>query len=239
MDVNGNLGHMKRLTDRFMRWARAAYYLVGFDREFPGKTSVAVAVQRWEERQQGKGDSPRPQADWDAQYAAGDWAYLGRLEQTSRYGAIVAYLTVLAPQGAVLDVGCGEGVLFQRLRRSGYGRYVGIDLSAVAIAARAKDEDARTTFAPADAERYQPAGLFDAIVFNESLLYFHEPLATLQRYMQALRPGGVAIVSLHITASPRARAITAQVRNHAHVISETTTHQDGNAWACLVVDQVT
>jgi 2-polyprenyl-3-methyl-5-hydroxy-6-metoxy-1,4-benzoquinol methylase len=220
-----------------MQWARDAYYLVGFDREFPGKTRVAAAVQHWEERQQGKGDSPRPQADWDAQYAAGDWAYLGRLEQTSRYGAIVAYLTVLAPQGAVLDVGCGEGVLFQRLRRSGYGRYVGIDLSAVAIAARAKDEDARTTFAQADAERYQPAGLFDAIVFNESLYYFHEPLATLRRYMQALRPGGVAIVSLH-TASPRARVITAQVRNHAHVISETTTHQDGKAWVCLVVDQV-
>jgi len=230
---------MKRLTDRyrFMQWARAAYYLVGFDREFPGKTRVAAAVQHWEERQRGK-DSPTPQADWDAQYAAGDWAYMGRLEQTSRYGAIVAYLTVLAPQGAVLDVGCGEGVLFQRLRRSGYGRYVGIDLSAVAIAARAKDEDARTTFAQADAERYQPAGLFDAIVFNESMYYFHEPLATLRRYMRALRPGGVAIVSLY-TASLRARVITAQLRNHAHVISETTTHQDGKAWVCLVVDQVT
>ena len=51
--------------------------------------------------------------------------------------------------------------------------------------------------------------------------------------MQALRPGGVAIVSLY-TASLRARVITAQVRSHAHVISETITHQEGKAWVCLV-----
>jgi SAM-dependent methyltransferase len=122
----------------------------------------------------------------------------------------VAYLTVLAPQGAALDVGCARGRAFSAAALVGATAvYVGIDLSAVAIAARAKDEDARTTFAQADAERYQPAGLFDAIVFNESLYYFHEPLATLRRYMQALRPGGVAIISLY-TASPRARVLTAK-----------------------------
>lgn len=219
-----------------MQWARAVYYLVGFHREFPGKTRVAAAVQEWE-RQRGKGDSPKPQADWDAQYAAGDWAYMGRLDEISRYGTIVAYLTALAPKGAVLDVGCGDGVLFQRLRGSGYSRYVGIDLSAVAIAARTEDEDGRTTFVQADAERYEPADLFDAIVFNESLYYFHEPLATLRRYMPALRQGGIAIVSLY-TASRRSRVITAQVRNHARVISETTTHQDGKEWVCLVVDRI-
>ena len=57
-----------------MQWVRAIYYLVGFDRAFPGKANLAAAIQAWELRHR-KGDSPKPQADWDKQYArrrAGD-----------------------------------------------------------------------------------------------------------------------------------------------------------------------
>src|ERR1700722_14479123 len=91
---------MTTLGDQFMRWTRAAYYLVGFDRAFPGKARAAEAVQRWE-LEHGKGDTPKPQAKWDAQYATGEWAYMGRLDETSRYGVIVAYLMKLASNGTV------------------------------------------------------------------------------------------------------------------------------------------
>ena len=50
----------------------------------------------------------------------------------------------MAPHGDILDVGCGDGVLYQRLRCFGYGSYVGIDLSEVAIAKLINEHDRHT-----------------------------------------------------------------------------------------------
>jgi SAM-dependent methyltransferase len=88
----------------------------------------------------------------------------------------------------VLDVGCGDGTLYRRLRSHGYSRYVGIDLSPRAVALAAAD----ARFCMADATAYRPEGPFDAIVFNEILYYLHQPVAEVARYAESLAGGGAS-----------------------------------------------
>ena len=168
------------------------------------------------------------------QYRANQWAYLERLDELSRYAVITAYIAYLKPQGAVLDVGCGEGILFSRYQPYGYARYVGLDISEVAIAKLMPKQNAHTTFLQADAETYQPQELFDVIVFNEAQYYFHDPLSAFGRYAQALNPGGVMILSTY-TASRRAMVILRQLKTHYRLVDETKTTQGAKSWFCTVL----
>ncbi|HEX3127388.1 MAG TPA: class I SAM-dependent methyltransferase, partial [Thermoanaerobaculia bacterium] len=91
-------------------------------------------------------------------------------------------------------IGCGEGILQERLDPARYSRYVGVDVSAEAIQRAAGNE--KTTFLCADAAVWQPEGTFDLVVFNECLEYFDDPLAVVRRYEPALVPGGAFLVSM-------------------------------------------
>src|SRR3954454_119623 len=81
----------------------------------------------------GAGDPAPSAATWDAEYAAGRWAYLGELPELARFSVLAGYLRHFKPGGAILDVGCGEGALAKRLSAGDFRRYVGVDLSAAAI----------------------------------------------------------------------------------------------------------
>jgi ubiquinone/menaquinone biosynthesis C-methylase UbiE len=81
-------------------------------------------------------------------------------------------------------------------------KYVGIDISEAAITKALTKQDDRTHFIRADAENYTPAESFDALVFNESLYYFTDPLKTLERYMRVLKERDIAIVSTYVLHEP-------------------------------------
>ena len=151
-----------------------------------------------------------PRSSWDEQYASGAWDYLRSMGEAARYALIAGYCRYLSASAAVIDVGCGEGIL-QRLLVPSYSRYLGIDLSGVAIErARAGAGDAaNTVFTRADGGEYAPAGDFDLIIFNESLYYFPRPLEVVRRYEGHLRDGGAIIVSNVIRR--RSRVARAQV----------------------------
>lgn len=221
------------MVDRLFQWLRAGYYLVFFERRLPFKGTLEKVVHRWEV-QQGKGDAPKPQEAWDAQYRTNQWAYMERLDELSRYAVITGYLAYLKPGGAVLDVGCGEGILFERYQPYGYARYVGLDISEVAVAKLMPKQNAQAVFFQADAEAYQPAELFDVIVFNEAHYYFHDPLSAVGRYAQALKPGGLLILSTY-TASRRAMVILRQLKTHYALVDETKITQGAKSWFCTVL----
>jgi SAM-dependent methyltransferase len=104
----------------------------------------------------------------------------------------VAALQAAGP-GRGVDVGCGRGDLAAGLIGAGW-RMDGIEPSPEAAAnARARGVDVRVgTLADCELE---PSS-YDAAVFQHSLEHTVAPLADLQRVRHALRPGGLAAITV-------------------------------------------
>ena len=90
---------------------------------------------------------------------------------------------------------CGEGVLQQHLKPHRYHRYLGIDFTPEAISCASKSKDEVTDFAVADATNFSTDQRFDAIIFNECLYYFANPIKIVGRYSKFLDEDGVFIIS--------------------------------------------
>lgn len=220
------------------RWGRRAfklvylfYYRFLFGKRFPGSRRLAEAVADWE-AETGRGDVPVAKEKWEEEYAAGKWKLMETFDEVARYSVIAGYLNELHPDGSVLDVGSGEGLLCDHLRAWGYSRFHGIDLSEAAIAQAAKRIDETTTFSAADAEKYVPEGTFDAIVFNECVYYFHDPVGTVQRYRAHLEPGGALIVSMF--RGRRAETIAKRLNGVLPLLEETAITNAKGTWVIRV-----
>jgi 2-polyprenyl-3-methyl-5-hydroxy-6-metoxy-1,4-benzoquinol methylase len=135
-------------------------------------------------------------AKWDAEYAGGGWAHLQSLVELARYQVVAGWCARLAPGGAVLDLGCGEGILVAPLRQAGYATYLGIDISAEAIGQAQSLGDERTQFRACGWDEFQPDRRFDAVILNETLYYAPNPAFLLERVAAWLTPEGILLVSL-------------------------------------------
>ncbi len=191
-------------------------------------------VAAWETRRR-RSDVPVSSTIWETEYSGEKWNFLESINELSRYSVIAGYISYLKPQAAVLDIGCGEGILFDRYQGHGYSNYLGVDISQVAIDRLADRQDAKTRFIQADAEAFEPTELFDVIVFNESLYYFHRPLMGMKKYCHALKPNGLIIVSTFNTSS-RGKAILRKLKEQYRVLDETEiSHRPSSmSWTCTV-----
>lgn len=188
----------------------------------------------WEARRR-RGDVPVSGEVWETEYSGEKWNFLGNISELGRYSVIAGYISYLKPQAAVLDVGCGEGILFEKYKGQGYSRYLGIDISQVAIDRLADRQNEKTCFMSADAENFEPTELFDVIVFNESLYYFHHPLVGVAKYCKALKPNGLIIVSTCNT-SCRGKAVLRGLKEQYPMLDEADIihHQSSLSWTCTV-----
>lgn len=134
-------------------------------------------------------------ADWDREYEAGELERYGGLAELPRYAVIVGYIQFFGGNPSILDVGCGTGILAQRMRALDFCRYVGIDPSPRAISEADRLGDDRLTFAVADLPTPE-LGPFDVVVCNEVLYYVPDPAALLDRVHGALNPGGRLVTSI-------------------------------------------
>ncbi len=134
---------------------------------------------------------------WEDQYSSGHWDFLDGLSESSRYAIVADWREKLKPGGSILEIGCGAGQLLRVMRRGGYERYLGVDISQNAIAAaKAALGDAQTHFIAGDAATMELEGQFDVIIINEALNYFVGPGEFVRRLHAHLLPGGVLIISM-------------------------------------------
>lgn len=204
------------------------YYRYLFGLKIPRAPDLTRMLAAWE-RREGRGDVPVPQEIWESQYGAGRWAYLNGVQQMTRYSVIAGSLQALKRGGCFLDVGCGEGILLERLGSNDYARFVGIDLSRAAVKRAQEKRIPRSVFVQADAREFVPKDAFDAIIFNEVLYYFDDPIAVAQRYRPWLRREGLFFTSL-FAGSDRARAIGRLLKRTYTCIDEVEINGSGRSW---------
>lgn len=223
-----------RALNRTYRLLSPLYYHTLYGRHLPSLLHGFVRrLSHWEAGW--RGDVPVAESIWDKQYQEGRWRYLGELPEAARYSLLAGYFRCLKPGGAVLDVACGEG-LFLKYLAGGYAYYLGVDISAAAIARAAACLDGRTEFVRADAEDYTAGRQFDVVVFNECLYYFYDPLRAIERYAAtALKPGGLMLLS-NFLGSSRAMRLIARLKARYVPIDESTVTHDDHTWSCMVLD---
>ncbi len=149
--------------------------------------------------------------DWDASYRAGNLDHLRKLKETPRFGVIAGYLHRLLPRFKLLDLGCGEGLLWPYLDQSRVTGYVGVDLAASAIATASEligptGVDSRCICNSIESYLPETTDRFDAIIFNEVLDFVDDPTAVVARYRPWLSETGVVIISHYRNPRPKASA---------------------------------
>ncbi len=172
-------------------------------------------------------------ARWDHQYATGRWDKLRTPAEEARFDATARLLTRHARGGHVLEIGCGEALLQQRLMAGDYRSWLGVDISAVAIGRAQAFAGPRVRYVVADMDTLDSDGRFDAIVFTESIYYSADCRRLLRRYAGYLNPTGVFIVSIFRTR--RSAAVWADIRAEAATRDAIGTTNELGTWDCEVL----
>jgi len=130
-----------------------------------------------------------PQAEHSKPAAGQVWdpdAYARNARFVSDLGMPVVELLAPQPGERVLDLGCGDGALTERLAAMGLA-VVGVDASAEQIAAaRGRGLDARVM----DGAELPFTGEFDAVFSNAALHWITRPDPVIAGVWRALKPGG-------------------------------------------------
>ena len=118
--------------------------------------------------------------DWSARGYAANARFVADL------GGAVLDLLDPKPGERILDLGCGDGALTEKLAASG-ASVLGIDASADMIAAAtARGLDCRV----GDGQRLDFIGEFDAVFTNAALHWMPDGAAVIAGVFRALKPGG-------------------------------------------------
>ena len=133
---------------------------------------------------------PKSGASWDAEFRAGKYEFLKTPAEQARLDEIAAMIgRSVAANGAseVADIGCGEGLLAGRLEGTGVTRYLGVDISAVALERIVETDIAVVRVCASLAEwdgRPKPEAR-RIIVASEVLYYDRAAVADLRRVAEA------------------------------------------------------
>lgn len=137
---------------------------------------------------------------WDKQYKNGRWAAFKDERETNRYGTIIEFLKKYAPNNpSIFDIGCGDGVLNERIGEMPFSYFLGLDFSKESIKQANSKNFQNAEFISADIIGYVPERKFDAIIFNEAFYYIHETERqnVINNLMDHLTENGIVIVSIY------------------------------------------
>lgn len=113
----------------------------------------------------------------------------------AREDLILETLERLCPGGAggpILDVGCGDGLFFEKLARFGPVEGIEMDPAGVTLGGRWAG---RIRVQPFD-ERFQPGHRYALVLLLDVLEHFQDPSGCLRRSVELLDPGGAVLVTV-------------------------------------------
>lgn len=170
----------------------------------------------------------------NAREASRGWERLRDAAERPRYAAVARAYERFAPTAPVLDVGCAQGMLLEHIDCPSY---TGLDLHEDAFGDRRTGEPAHAEFIAGDALDYHTDDRFGAVVFNESLYYFANPIAVARSFAErTLADDGVLIVSLYRNAWALRRVERQLVRTFELLDRTSATAPSGpHTWTILVL----
>jgi 2-polyprenyl-3-methyl-5-hydroxy-6-metoxy-1,4-benzoquinol methylase len=136
---------------------------------------------------------------WNKQYKKGLWHNLNSDNERIRYDTIIEFILNYGIENPkIMDLGCGEGILYQRLKNLDYDYFLGMDFSSVSINTANQQVLKNAEFICADIHSFTPDRLYDVIIFNEVFYYIHdsEKENVLDRMIAKLTDNGIIITSI-------------------------------------------
>jgi 2-polyprenyl-3-methyl-5-hydroxy-6-metoxy-1,4-benzoquinol methylase len=190
---------------------------------------MKINPMRWFNRKESR-------ALWDQQYAEGFWdKLLHSPTEEGRYTCVRSFVAEYSNGGTILEVGCGDGLLQEQMKEESYSKYIGIDLSQVAIDKAARLQSLKTSYRCANMEDFIPVDQFDVIIFNESLYYSKRPSGLIRKYARYLNKTGVLIISLTEQHARTADIMKSIRKKHRMIAAQKVSNDKGISWHCIVI----
>ncbi|MAO08439.1 MAG: SAM-dependent methyltransferase [Alteromonas sp.] len=136
---------------------------------------------------------------WNKQYRTGRWESLKSDIEAPRYEKIKEFIQTYGPKNpSILDLGCGDGVLTEKLQGMEYQFFKGIDFSKVSIEKAQEKAFPKAVFQNTDIIKFQPSQNYDIVIFNEVFYYIpdSEKIRVMDLIFQHLNPRGILISSI-------------------------------------------
>jgi 2-polyprenyl-6-hydroxyphenyl methylase/3-demethylubiquinone-9 3-methyltransferase len=170
----------------------------------------------------------------DEKYKNGHWEPLREIHELGHYSIIAGYFLFLKKGGSLLDIGCGEGILQERITQANYSSYTGIDIANEAIRLAKSKEDQRTTFDCINLKDFETEEKYDAVIFNEAIYYVGRQVDIVKRFASYLKPDGILIFSNFQSQS--SKIPWSEIESVFPKYDETTvTNSYGSKWVCKVL----
>lgn len=138
---------------------------------------------------------------WEKKYREEHY-HLGDPQEDGRFGALLQVLRRY-DRGPMLDLGCGDGLLWKHYRPLSDSPLVGVDYSDTAVAKANSLALANAEFHAADYRNFKPGRQLTVVVFNESLYYINSFLDAIATAENFLDEQGVIVVSMFDTLVTR------------------------------------
>jgi uncharacterized protein GlcG (DUF336 family)/trans-aconitate methyltransferase len=181
----------------YLRWRRFVE-LVSLDRPWVGELFM---------RKRHKPIVPASVEKWDREYRDGVYDRLARSDQRHHHRLLAAMIADRWPNPRVLEIGAGEGVLFEAFRPHAPARYVGVDFSAPAIEQglqrlAAERATGQVDLLLGDGRTFHSDEAFDVVVFSECVEHLGEVEDLVAHYAPNLKPDGGVGLTMWLALKP-------------------------------------
>jgi SAM-dependent methyltransferase len=171
-------------------------------------------------------------------YSSGHWDFLDSIHEMTNYAVTAGYIRFLSNslsrKPRILDLGCGSGNLVEFLSGTRYEKFLGLDISPVALEQANLRNFENSTFQLAKFEDWETDEKFDFIVSTGAIHYAESPVKVLLKFKSFLSDQGVFVISLWRYGHNS--KIWRNIENHFEVMDSTVvTNHNSQIWDVRVL----